>query len=234
MRPTTEERRAHYDDFVTQVIALCQVNGVRADLVSGRGRPVEDCARMPEHLTRHIAGFGAQRAHFTVAGLIAMQRDLIGEDGPYLPESATTAGHSSTGSTQSDSAETQPAEDTTAANTQALENRTAPAGKDASTARTWRARPNLGTSLAIAVARHGLDHTRMTAQLKVLTRSSTQMLHPALWRLTARLHGRDAARLDFAVLLEDLAWWDYDRKTIAARWRDSYFTALHTLTPDED
>jgi hypothetical protein len=60
MPVTTAQRRAHYDDFVRQVITLCAVNGIRADLNSGFGRPVAECSRMPEHLTRHIAGFGAR------------------------------------------------------------------------------------------------------------------------------------------------------------------------------
>lgn len=227
MRLTTEDRRAHYDTFVSQVITMCRVNGIRADLASGRGRPVEDCTRLPEHLTRHIAGFAAPRAHYTVAALIAMQRDLISEDGPYRPESATTSSppRRPSHSTKPGSCNAQPSD--------APDHSAMPLEQAVSSpAQAWRSRPNLGTSLALAVKRHGFDETRMTGHLKVLTRSPTPILHPMLFRLTARLHDRGAARLDFAVLLEDLAWWDYDHKTNAARWRDSYFTTLHTHTPE--
>ncbi|MFJ3799938.1 type I-E CRISPR-associated protein Cse2/CasB [Streptomyces sp. NPDC090088] len=221
--PTTAQRRTHYDDFVQQVINLCKVNGIRADLVSGRGRPLEDCPRMPEHLTRHILGFGAQRAHYTVASLIAMQRDLPHEDSPYQPELPTTPARAA-----SIGPYTHPRPAATAGAPRLSE----PAGNQP-TPVAWRARPDLGTSLAIAVARHGLDEAHITRRFKTLTKLGAPLLHPEMWRLTSRLHNRDAARLDFAVLLEDLAWWDHHHKDIAARWRTSYFTTLHTLTEQD-
>ncbi|MFG3590489.1 type I-E CRISPR-associated protein Cse2/CasB [Streptomyces sp. NPDC047990] len=219
---TTAQRRAHYDDFVHQVITLCAVNSIRADLNSGFGRPVAECPRMPEHLTRHIAGFGARRAHYAVAGLIAQNRDLPHEHGPYQPELVT------------------PDTDRTARAT------TAPAVTDAApapgpvpgpppgtTARPWRSRPDLGTHLAIAVARYGFKEATMTNRIKTLTKLDTELLHPRLWSLTSHLHSRGAARLDYAVLLEDLAWWDHDQLETAARWRENYFLTLHTLSAKE-
>ncbi|MFS8204685.1 type I-E CRISPR-associated protein Cse2/CasB [Streptomyces sp. CWNU-52B] len=220
MPPTPVERRAHYDDFVAQVIRLCEINSIRTDLVSGRGRPIEDCPRMPEHLDHRIAGFGAARAHYTVASLLAMQRDLPHEDGPYLPETALP--DSSTADQHTD----------TTGHAQQTPPTTGTATGREHAARAWRTRPNLGTSLAIAAARHGFDPTRMTGKVKTLTRLGTPLLHPALFSLAAHLHAKDAARLDFAVLLEDLTWWEYDRKHIAARWRNSYFITLHTLTQE--
>ncbi|MFJ8608089.1 type I-E CRISPR-associated protein Cse2/CasB [Streptomyces sp. NPDC093675] len=236
--PTTVQRRAHYDDFVTQVIRLCASNRIRADLASGRGRPVAECARMPEHLTRHVARFGARRAHYTVASLIAMQRDLPRQDGPYTPESAArTGGRGTDGDSY-----TRPA--TTAATTgdpAPLPLPDAPPDGAPETgggagAQPWRARPDLGASLAVAVARHGFKESRMTDRVRTLTKLGTPLLHPRLWSLATHLHSRNAARLDFAVLLEDLAWWDDDQPETAARWRESYFTALDALTasPKED
>lgn len=219
MPVTTVQRRAHYDDFVHQVITLCAVNGIRADLKSGFGRPVAECPRMPEHLTRHIAGFGARRAHYTVASLIALHRDLPHQQVPYTPEQPA-AGRDQDATTPT--ANTAP--------------QSGPPGSPtvASTAeRPWRRRPDLGTHLAIAVTRYGFKEATMTSRVKTLTRLDTSLLHPRLWTLTGHLNSRGAARLDFAVLLEDLAWWDDDQPEIAARWRENYFLTLNTLTSKE-
>ncbi|WP_328508340.1 type I-E CRISPR-associated protein Cse2/CasB [Streptomyces mirabilis] len=218
---TTAQRRAHYDDFVHQVITLCAVNSIRADLNSGFGRPVAECPRMPEHLTRHIAGFGARRAHYAVAGLIAQNRDLPHEHGPYQPELVTP------GMDHTARATTAPAV------TDAAPAPGVPAPPPGTTARPWRSRPDLGTHLAIAVARYGFKEATMTNRIKTLTKLDTELLHPRLWSLTSHLHSRGAARLDFAVLLEDLAWWDHDQLETAARWRENYFLTLHTLSAKE-
>ncbi|MFI9833755.1 type I-E CRISPR-associated protein Cse2/CasB [Streptomyces sp. NPDC051913] len=225
---TTAQRRAHYDTFVNEVIDVCAVNGARAALASGRGRPVEECARMKPYLVARIGSFGARRAHYTVASLIAAQRHLAHEDGPYAPETPSptdsieeparpgfgTAGDEQMGDRLGEGAGGKP---------------TSPwAG------RAWRARPNLGTTLALAVIRHGFKQSRMDDRLRVLTRLPTPMLHPRLWTLTSHLASRDAARLDFAVLLDDLAWWDEDRLHTADRWSESYFRTLDRLAPQEN
>ncbi|SDP62779.1 CRISPR-associated protein Cse2 (CRISPR_cse2) [Streptomyces sp. cf386] len=217
---TTTQRRAHYDDFVHQVITLCAINSIRADLNSGFGRPVAECPRMPEHLTRHIAGFGAHRAHYTVAGLIAQDRDLPHEDAPYQSELATPA-KTPTAAVGAAADAPPPLQDP------------APAPQPGPAARPWRSRPDLGTHLAIAVARYGFKEATMTNRVKTLTKLDTELLHPRLWSLTSHLRSRDAARLDFAVLLEDLAWWDHDQLETAARWRENYFLTLHTLSAKE-
>ncbi|MFF3544744.1 type I-E CRISPR-associated protein Cse2/CasB [Streptomyces platensis] len=218
---TTAQRRAHYDDFVAQVIDLCTTNGIRADLADGRGRPVEQCSRMQEHLTRHIAGYGARRAHYTIASLIAIHRHL-GKDGPYTPETVlnrdTWGKHSVT--TPSRLETKTPAPGVACANGP---------GDAREAAQAWRKRPNLGATLAIAVARHGFKEARMNDRVKTLTRLTTPLLHPRLWSLTTHLRSKNAARLDFAVLLEDLAWWDHDTPEIATRWRESYFLTLDAL-----
>ncbi|MGQ4479339.1 type I-E CRISPR-associated protein Cse2/CasB [Streptomyces sp. SAS_276] len=226
---TTAQRRAHYDDFVHQVITLCAVTSIRADLNSGCGRPVAECPRMPEHLTRHIAGFGARRAHYTVAGLIARNRDLPHEQGPYQPEQVTPAAeHTARPATAPDTTATAPAGAVPAPGPAP-----APPAAAGSAARPWRSRPDLGTHLAIAVARYGFKEAVMTNRVKILTQLDTELLHPRLWSLTNHLNSHGAARLDFAVLLEDLAWWDHDRLETAARWRENYFLTLHTLSAKE-
>lgn len=234
---TTAQRRAHYDDFVTEVIGLCAVNSIRSDLVSGRGRPVEECGeRMQPYLVARVGRFGARRAHYTVASLIAMQRDLAHEDGPYLPETAfPTPDHGPAQDGLPPAAERDgPPEEPVPTPAVGDAPADSPAAKGKAAGRPWRARPDLGTSLAIAVARHGVKQHSMDRDVKVLTRLSSPMLHPMLWRLTSRLDNRGAARLDFAVLLEDLARWDYDRLTIADRWREHYFQTLHHLVSQED
>ncbi|MFC9341540.1 type I-E CRISPR-associated protein Cse2/CasB [Streptomyces sp. NPDC057021] len=241
--PTTEQRRAHYDTFVTRVVDLCAIKPIRNDLRSGRGRPVEECDRMQPHLIRHIAGHGARRAHYTTASLIALHRDL---ETPYTPR--RPAQHTATppgpgdGPTAPQAAPDGQDRPTPAVGTEGQdhpnqtgpESTATPISPEHAAARQWRTRPNLGTSLALAVHRHGFDAPRMTDRLRLLTRLSTSQLHPRLWSLTTHLNARDAARLDFAVLLEDLTWWDDDRPQITTRWRESYFLTLHAHTPDED
>ncbi|MEU1258788.1 type I-E CRISPR-associated protein Cse2/CasB [Streptomyces chartreusis] len=229
---TTVQRRAHYDAFVADIIDLCAVGGVRSALVSGRGRPVEECDRMKPYLVARVSGFGARHAHYTVASLIAAQRHLTREDEPYTPESAAPNSTPETGSREEISLggilpDTAP--DAPAQGGRPAEDPARPYD-----GRAWRARPNLGTTLAIAVARHGFKQNGMDDRLRILTRLPAARLHPRLWSLAAHLSSRDAARLDFAVLLEDLAWWDDDRLHIADRWTESYFLTLDRLASQEN
>ncbi|MDX3771650.1 type I-E CRISPR-associated protein Cse2/CasB [Streptomyces sp. NBC_01707] len=228
---TTVQRRAHYDDFVAQVIDQCTENSIRADLASGRGRPWAECDRMQPHLIRLIAGYGARRAHSTIACLIAMQRRLT-DDSPYPPESASddpSADADGTARPSSTAVDT-----ATAAPTHEGAPPGNPAAKEATPGLLWRKRPNLGASLAIAVVRHGFDEERMTERLKALTKLPSELLHPRLWSLASYLRNQGAARLDFAVLLEDLAWWDNDQPEIATRWRESYFPTIDHLRLSEE
>ncbi|MFE1797666.1 type I-E CRISPR-associated protein Cse2/CasB [Streptomyces sp. NPDC059517] len=234
---TTAQRREHYDAFVAAVLDLCATNSIRSDLASGRGRPVEECGqRMQPYLVARISHYGARRAHYTVASLIAMQRHLAHEDGPYTPESAFPApAHRTAADDPVPTAEEgDGGPDDTAS---PLDPNRAPAAGPATgektAAQSWRARPNLGTSLALAVARHGFKQHRMDDRLKTLTRLSSPLLHPRLWTLAAHLDRHGAARLDFAVLLDDLAWWDHDRLHTADRWRESYFQTLDRLVSQE-
>ncbi|MFI1415606.1 type I-E CRISPR-associated protein Cse2/CasB [Streptomyces sp. NPDC020707] len=234
---TTAQRREHYDAFVTAVLNLCATNSIRSDLASGRGRPVEECGpRMQPYLVARISHYGARRAHYTVASLIAMQRHLAHEERPYTPESAFPA-HRTAADDPVPAAEKDGPDDT-AQTAQPLDPGHAPAAGPATGEKTavqpWRARPNLGTSLAIAVARHGFKQHRMDDRLKTLTRLSSPLLHPRLWTLAAHLDRHNAARLDFAVLLDDLAWWDHDRLHTADRWRESYFQTLDRLVSQEN
>ncbi|MFF4779721.1 type I-E CRISPR-associated protein Cse2/CasB [Streptomyces griseorubiginosus] len=72
--PSRDERRRHYDRYVDDVRDLCRTPRIRKRLEEGRGRPVEHCAAMDRYLIKHVAGFGARRAHYTIASLLAMER----------------------------------------------------------------------------------------------------------------------------------------------------------------
>ncbi|TJZ99595.1 type I-E CRISPR-associated protein Cse2/CasB [Actinacidiphila oryziradicis] len=197
---TTEQRRAHYDTFATtDVPLLCASPGFRADLRSGRGREVTQCPRMHRHLARLVAGYGACRAHYTVASLIALRRPAprpapAAPTGPLAQDRDTDPGPSA------DSA-------------------------IAWTERPWRSRPNLGASLADAVRRRGMRPGPTEDRLHLLTRLSEDLLHPRLPRLIDHLLDSGAG-VDWPVLLEDLAWWEWDREAVTLRWLDSYYLAL--------
>ncbi|MER7200081.1 type I-E CRISPR-associated protein Cse2/CasB [Streptomyces sp. CB01635] len=71
--PTTAQRHAHYDDFVAHTRNLCTTPRIRADLARGQGRPAKECLHIHRYLARLVAGWGARRAHYTVAALIALE-----------------------------------------------------------------------------------------------------------------------------------------------------------------
>ena len=196
MPTPTEQRREHYDTFVTEVKGLCHDNGIRAALATGRGRPVEQCRKLHRFLTVPVAGHGAKRAHYTVASLIALQRpesapdDLPPEPVPpdQPPPPAALAAASTAGAPQPVS---------------------------------WRARPNLGTSLAWGILRSGFQPGPTEQRLHTLIRLDADLLQPFLPSVVTRLL-RVGITPDFAVLLEDLAWWDHDRDKITTRWLESF------------
>ena len=72
--PSRDERRQHYDDFVAHARDLCRTPRIRHLLEDGRGRPVDQCPGLDRYLAKAVHGFGAERAHYTTASLIAMQR----------------------------------------------------------------------------------------------------------------------------------------------------------------
>jgi CRISPR type I-E-associated protein CasB/Cse2 len=201
--PTTEQHRAHYDAFVTRISALCQTKHIRADLERGRGRPVHECRPLHRHLSRLVAQHPARRAHYTLASLIALQRP--------------TSPHNTDADLDIDTDNPATPRDRPDGGKPTL--------ADANAARAWRSRPNLGASLAIAVRDHGFNASRTEDRLYTLTGLSSELLHPRLWSLARHLLGADVA-IDWAVLLEDLAWWDHDQGEIGTRWQDSFYLTL--------
>ncbi|MFF0742143.1 type I-E CRISPR-associated protein Cse2/CasB [Streptomyces sp. NPDC004111] len=86
----------------------------------------------------------------------------------------------------------------------------------------WWVRPNLGASLALAVNDGYLKPDSAEDDLHLMTRQSSDAIHPRLPALTRHLLTCGVA-VDWSVLLEDLTWWNRDRDRIATRWLESYF-----------
>jgi CRISPR system Cascade subunit CasB len=86
----------------------------------------------------------------------------------------------------------------------------------------WHQRANLGISLAQAVNQQIIKPGFAEGDLHLMARQSSQAIHPRLPALTRHLLSRGVA-VDWAVLLEDLAWWNRDRNRIATRWLEAYF-----------
>ncbi|WP_330324682.1 type I-E CRISPR-associated protein Cse2/CasB [Streptomyces pseudovenezuelae] len=86
----------------------------------------------------------------------------------------------------------------------------------------WYARSNLGASLAAAVNAQIIKAGSAEGDLHLFARQSSDALHQRLPALTRHLLSGGIA-LDWAVLLEDLTWWDRDRDRVVTRWLESYF-----------
>jgi CRISPR system Cascade subunit CasB len=188
---------------------LCRDKGAQAALRSGIGRTVEHCHRMHRYLVPLTAPHlhpAARQAHYTVAALVAAR--------PRTTRDADQA-------TKPDPA-------------QPPENPAVPGGDPAtSTAQPWSRSTNLGTSLAEGVRCGALKDDSAEAELHLLTRQSAQTMLRRLPALTRHLQ-TGGATIPWAVLLEDLTWWDRDRDRIVTRWFDSYFRTLYAPAADGD
>ncbi|MCZ9348693.1 type I-E CRISPR-associated protein Cse2/CasB [Streptomyces mutabilis] len=94
----------------------------------------------------------------------------------------------------------------------------------------WYERPNLGASLGQAVAQGVMKENSAESALHLMARQSSDAVHPYLPALTRQLVA-GGIPVDWAVLLEDLAWFNRSRDRIATRWLESYF---RTATPTTD
>ncbi|MFB7337755.1 type I-E CRISPR-associated protein Cse2/CasB [Streptomyces adustus] len=86
----------------------------------------------------------------------------------------------------------------------------------------WGARANLGAALGQAVTKGVLKPATAESALHLMSRQSTEAIHPSLPALTRQLLN-GGIPVDWAVLQRDLAWWNRDRDRIATRWFESYF-----------
>ncbi|MFI0990657.1 type I-E CRISPR-associated protein Cse2/CasB [Streptomyces exfoliatus] len=212
MIPTPGERRARYDDFVASVHDLCTNPGIRAALAKGRGRPVEQCGFMDRYLTRSTAGRPGRRAHYTIAGLIALA-------GPAAHTPGVRAQPTSANPPRNTASHALPVMPDSPAIT--------PVALAADEAVDWARRRNLGATFAAAVTTRGYNEERTGEQLHVLTRLGDDQVHRRLPSHLTRLLG-DGLTPDWAVLLSDLIQRPYQRDAVSLRWRDSFYLALHT------
>ncbi|MFF9307094.1 type I-E CRISPR-associated protein Cse2/CasB [Streptomyces sp. NPDC014777] len=97
----------------------------------------------------------------------------------------------------------------------------------------WWARPNLGASLAAGVNSGLLRPGTAESHLHLFSRQSSEAVHRRLPALTRHLLG-GGITVDWAVLLEDLAWWDRDRDARATRWMEAYYRALNEAADADD
>jgi CRISPR system Cascade subunit CasB len=86
----------------------------------------------------------------------------------------------------------------------------------------WYQRANLGAALAEAVNKRVIKPDSAEGDLHLMARQSSEAIHPRLPALTRHLLTGGVA-VDWAVLLDDLAWWNRDRNRIATRWLEAYF-----------
>ncbi|MFF1560979.1 type I-E CRISPR-associated protein Cse2/CasB [Streptomyces sp. NPDC058279] len=211
--------------FVTEVIALCAKDKrAQADLRSGLGLPYERCHRLHRHLVRlvpeevqHPAG---RRPYYAVAALIAARsRSAREQEDARAEESAVNAAR--------ESAEAAALGEATAVPVQGSAGRE-DAGRDR------RERVNLGASLAEAVNAGVMKPDSAESELHYMARVGSESLNSRLPALLRQFTGRGVF-LDWAVLLDDLSWWDRRQDHIATRWLESYFrvrTAEQRRTPD--
>ncbi|MER7805102.1 type I-E CRISPR-associated protein Cse2/CasB [Streptomyces parvulus] len=213
---SAQDYRDHYDSFVAQVRALCTAPAVRRTLESGRGRDLRDFPHgHPAHryLIRHVHSWPAQRAHYTVAALIASQTRRISGDDPttvHVPRQAPPPDAATP---------TAPA----AAANETGDLPTAVAAAQA--ARLWWRRPNLGRSLAEAAQRRSSGAAPMASRMELLLRLPSHTMQPRLPGL-CRLVMDSGVRIDWAVLLSDLSTWETRRSQIANRWKEAFY--LHS------
>nr|WP_279617151.1 type I-E CRISPR-associated protein Cse2/CasB [Streptomyces regalis] len=168
---------------------------MRRALEEGHGRPVKQCRRMDPYLIKPSAGYGARRAHYTTASLIALERPATDW----------------TGAPPSDQLPQQSSPD--------------PLPSAPSPVADWARRPTLGRTLARAAHAHPHAAPGLQRELEVMGVLSADLLHGRLPHTVRRLLHLGAV-CDFAVLLEDLAQWDFDPLDVAGRWRHDFFLTV--------
>jgi CRISPR system Cascade subunit CasB len=104
------------------------------------------------------------------------------------------------------------------------------AGNGTQSAGTPR-RQNLGDSLARAVHGKGLNEKSIEPRLQLVARQDLDGLYRQLPRLILFLRGRQV-RIDWPVLICDLARWGRYPKQVAKEWMQSYYRASERLVAE--
>nr|WSW64551.1 type I-E CRISPR-associated protein Cse2/CasB [Streptomyces sp. NBC_00998] len=190
------DRQQRAQEFVHQVLEVCAGSKrAQADLRSGLGLPYDRCQRMHRHLMRLVP----ERSRHPEARR------------PYYVVAALIAARSR--GVRDEDAER---------NSAALAQEGSSPSELGGTSQSWWQRPNLGASLAEAVNQGTLAAGSAESELHLLARIGSESLHSRLPALVGQINGRGVV-LDWAVLLDDLAGWDYSQDRIATRWLESYF-----------
>jgi hypothetical protein len=247
---TAAEHRTDHDLFIDTVHGLCQDPGARRAISRSRGRDLSHCADahpyLAEHVFRHPIRKYAPRAHYTVAALIAATSTPHTPDQPppqaplHAGTAAGTPPLTPVTPASPPAADPHPRTPTGAvggpadgtAGTTAGPAGGTTSGPEASRAvwDAWQRRPDLGRTLAEAVLHRAIAHDSATRRLRALGKLSTDLLHPRLPAL-AKLLDQAGLDTDFAVLLDDLVWWDTDRARITSAWTLSFHLAVGGDTP---
>ncbi|MFE3864784.1 type I-E CRISPR-associated protein Cse2/CasB [Streptomyces goshikiensis] len=197
MRRGSSEPHQRAQEFVSQVLEVCAGSKrAQADLRSGLGLPYDRCHRMHRHLMRLVP---------------EGNRHPEGRQ-PYYVVAALIAARSRRA--REEDAERNPAA------SPAPEDDQRPGAGGA--LQSWWQRPNLGASLAESVNQQLVAAGSAESELHLLARIGSHSLHSRLPALIGQITGRGVV-LDWAVLLDDLAGWDYNQDRIATRWLESYF-----------
>jgi hypothetical protein len=231
--PTVIEARRHYEEFTADIEQLCRNDpAARRALRQGRGRPVEQCAPMTRYLARRTAGHGSRRAHYTVAGLIAVIDPLEEVRASLRPPQADQPDRPA-GAADEPAATDTARPGAPAAPPAAGKDPAAPAaGEDQDerwSTRAWRARPNLGTTLAHAVNRAGFHAEHTGDLLHVLLKVGDDQMQRRLPSTVTRLL-QAGLTPHWPVLLDDLIEYRFQAARVALRWQDGFYLT----TPDKD
>ena len=92
---------------------------------------------------------------------------------------------------------------------------------------------NFGESLARAASGSGPNASdRMDARLQLIARQDLDGLHRQLPRLVLHLRA-DLVRIDWPLLIRDLARWGRDPKQVAKEWMQSYYRTSERLIAEK-
>jgi CRISPR system Cascade subunit CasB len=93
-------------------------------------------------------------------------------------------------------------------------------------------RHNLGDSMARAVHGKGLNEKSIEPRLQLVARQDLDGLYRQLPRLILYLRGKQV-RIDWAILIRDLAHWGRYPKQVAKEWMQSYYRTSERLIAEK-
>jgi CRISPR system Cascade subunit CasB len=196
----TQEQFEDHDRFVASIVRLCaDSTKARADLRTGLGRPLERCDAMHRYLVPQLGDLPRPRFADDRRRAHYTVASLIAA----RPRAARDADR-----------DREEREDDAG--------RTQDRGNPDVDAIDWWKRPNLGATLGEAVNRGILKPDTAEADLHLMVRQGTDALQQRLPALTRHLLG-SGLRIDWSMLLHDLARWNRDRDDVATRWLAAYF-----------